>query len=158
MDPNAINQLGLNTNLSGSDTVLLEKVFNNISNGKQLKMSPQERNHLMSKLTNPNASQYVPVKDIKDMNPEEKAVHLATLKKKLKDKQKGMKQVRTGSKKMQETAKTSLQDMLSKIDLNQLNTHAEQMAQAAVTTNTTGTSGTSEPNEVEESLDDFVDA
>ena len=29
MDPNAINQLGLNTNLSGSDTVLLEKVFNN---------------------------------------------------------------------------------------------------------------------------------
>ena len=67
MDPNAINQLGLNTNLSGSDTLLLEKVFNNISNGKQLKMSPQERNHLMSKLTNPNPSQYVPVKDIKDM-------------------------------------------------------------------------------------------
>ena len=155
MDSNTINQLGLNANLSDSDNVLLEKVFNNISSGKQLKMSPQERNHLMSKLTNPNPSQYVPVKDIKDMNPEEKAVHLETLKKKLKDKQKGMKQVRTGSKKMQDTVKntqTSLQDMLSKIDLNKLNTHAEQMAQAAVTTNA------SESKETEESLDDFVDA
>jgi hypothetical protein len=154
MDPNAINQLGLNTNLSGSDTVLLEKVFNNISSGKQLKMSPQERNHLMSKLTNSNSSQYVPVKDIKDMDPEEKAVHIATLKKKLKDKQNGMKQVRTGSKKMQDTAKnaqTSLQEMLSKIDLNKLNTHAEQMAQSAVTNNVTPS------NEIEESLDDFVD-
>ncbi len=177
MDPTMLNQLGLNSSsLSGSDTVLLEKVFNNISNGKQVKMSPQERNYLMSKLANKNSNQYVPEKDFKDMTPEEKEDHRDMLRKKLREKQNGMKQVRTGGKQVRQNAQTSLQEMLSKIDMNKLNLHAEQVAQASAnavpvsndTTNTTDTnkevptaipieqSDNSKEEEVEESLDDFV--
>ncbi len=161
MDPNIINQLGLNANLSGNDNILLEKVFNNLKDGKQTKMSPQERNYLMSKLANQNSNQYVSTKDFKDMTPEEKVVHREELRKRLREKQKGLQQVRTGGKKMQETARTSLQDMLSKIDMGKLNLHAEQVAQASVDNSSTNTSVTVDSNTqqvVEESLDDFVDA
>ena len=71
MDPNIINQLGLNSSLSSNDNILLEKVFNNLKDGKQTKMSPQERNYLMSKLSNQNSNQYIPTKDFKEMTPEE---------------------------------------------------------------------------------------
>ena len=155
MDPSMLNQLGLNSSLSGSDTVLLEKVFNNISNGKQVKMSPQERNYLMSKLTNQNSNQTVQTKDINEMTPEEKEDHRDMLRKKLREKQKGMKQMRTGVKKAREQAQTSLQDMLSKIDMNKLNLHAEQVAQASA--NAVSATNTEESTKnVEESLDDFV--
>ncbi len=157
MDPNIINQLGLNANLSGNDNVLLEKVFNNLKDGKQTKMSPQERNYLMSKLSNQNSNQYVSTKDFKDMTPEEKADHRDELKKRLREKQKSLQQIRTGGKKMQQTAQTSLQDMLSKIDMSKLNLHAEQVAQASVNTTSTNTN-TQVTEQVEESLDDFVDA
>jgi hypothetical protein len=159
-EPNIINQLGLNANLSGNDNILLEKVFNNLKDGKQTKMSPQERNYLMSKLGNQNSNQYVSTKDFKDMTPEEKVEHRDILKKKLREKQKGLQQVRTGGKKMQETAKTSLQDMLSKIDMSKLNLHAEQVAQASVTNSSTNTTNVDSNTEqvIEESLDDFIDA
>ncbi len=157
MDPNIINQLGLNSNLSGNDNILLEKVFNNIKDGKQTKMSPQERNYLMSKLTNQNSNQYVSTKDFKDMTPEEKADHRDALKKKLRDKQKGLQQLRTGGKQMQDNARTSLQEMLSKIDMGKLNTHAEQVAQASVQTTQSVEQNDTKPTEtVEESLEDFV--
>lgn len=161
MNPDTINQLGLNSNLSGSDTILLEKVFNNFSNGKQTKMSPQERNYLMSKLTNQNSSQYISTKDVKDMTPEEKADHREALRKKLRDKQNGMKQLRTGGgKQMQQNARTSLQEMLSKIDMNKLNTHAEQIAQSSIDNSppVTQVVQVDETKPLEESLDDFVDA
>ena len=162
MDPNIINQLGLNANLSGNDNILLEKVFNNLKDGKQTKMSPQERNYLMSKLANQNSNQYVSTKDFKDMTAEEKVVHREILKKKLREKQRGFQQIRTGGKKMQETAKTSLQDMLSKIDMSKLNLHAEQVAKASVdnssTSTNTATVDSNTEKVVEESLDDFVDA
>jgi len=164
-DPNIINELGLNANLSGKDNVLLEKVFNNLKDGKQTKMSPQERNYLLSKLSNQNSNQYVSTKDFKDMTPEEKADHRDELKKRLREKQKGLQQIRTGGKKMQQTAQTSLQDMLSKIDMSKLNLHAEQVAQASVDNSTTNTTTNTQTNintqvteQVEESLDDFVDA
>ncbi len=157
MDPNIINQLGLNSNLSGNDNILLEKVFNNIKDGKQTKMSPQERNYLMSKLANQNSNQYVSTKDFKDMTPEEKADHRDALKKKLRDKQKGLQQLRTGGKQMQDNARTSLQEMLSKIDMGKLNTHAEQVAQASVQTTQSVEQNDTKPTEtVEESLEDFV--
>ncbi len=157
MDTNIINQLGLNANLSGKDNVLLEKVFNNLKDGKQTKMSPQERNYLMSKLSNQNSNQYVSTKDFKDMTPEEKADHRDALKKKLRDKQKGLQQLRTGGKQMQDNARTSLQEMLSKIDMGKLNTHAEQVAQASVqTTQSVEQNDSNTTGNVEESLEDFV--
>jgi hypothetical protein len=75
MDPNILRQLGLNSDLSGNDTVLLQKVFSGMNNGKKVKITPQERNQLMAQLTNQNSTQYVPTKEFKDMTPDEKKVH-----------------------------------------------------------------------------------
>jgi hypothetical protein len=69
-----------------------------------------------------------------------------------------------GNKQVQKNTTTSLQEMLSKIDLNQLNNHAEAVAQSAVsnssntTTNiNTETSINNDEQLKEESLDDFVE-
>jgi hypothetical protein len=166
MDPNILRQLGLNSDLSGNDTALLQKVFSGMNNGKKVKITPQERNQLMAQLTNQNSTQYVPTKEFKDMTPDEKKVHREILKKRLREKQKNMAQMRMGgNKQVQKNTTTSLQEMLSKIDLNQLNNHAEAVAQSAVNnssiTNTTTNVNTeiSNYNEQlkEESLDDFVE-
>lgn len=168
MDPNILRQLGLNSDLSGNDTVLLQKVFSGMNNGKKVKITPQERNQLMTQLTNQNSTQYVPTKEFKDMTPDEKKVHREILKKRLREKQKNMAQMRMGgNKQVQKNTTTSLQEMLSKIDLNQLNNHAEAVAQSAVNnssniTNTTINENTEislnkEEQLKEESLDDFVE-
>ena len=159
MDPNILKQLGLDSSLSGNDTLLLQKVFSGMTDGKKVKMTPQERNNLMSKLSNQNSNEYVPVKDIQEMTEDEKKVHKEILRKKLREKRNSMAQTRTGGKQAQKSSMTSLQDMLSKIDLNQLNNHAEQVAQAAVTntdTNTDTITSNFLEKPKEESLDDFL--
>lgn len=160
MDPNVLKQLGLDGNLSSSDAVILEKVFNGMNSGKKVKMTPQERNQLMAKLTNQNSNQYVPVKDIEDMTTEEKKAHKEMLKKKLRDKQNSMARARTGGKQAQQSTMNSLQDILSKIDLNQLNNHAEQVAQAAVSnsSNTSSSNNSDKPVQKDESLEDFLNS
>lgn len=161
MDPNALKQLGLDGNISSSDAVILEKVFSGLNNGNRVKMSPQERNQLMARLSNQNSDKYVPVKDVEEMTPDERKAHREMLKKKLRDKKNNMEKVRTGGKQAQKSAMNSLQDILGKIDLNQLNTHAEQVAQAAVTNQNeninTNVNDLSTPTQKEESLDDFLD-
>ncbi len=96
MDPNILKQLGLNSNISPNDSKILQQLLTQMAdkNGR-VKMTPQERNQLMARLSN-QSSEYVPTKDVSEMNEEERNYHREQLRKKLRNRINGMEQMRSG--------------------------------------------------------------
>lgn len=133
MDPNMLSQLGLDS----SNTELLQQLISKMANGnKNIKMTPTEKNNLLSKIANKNTNEYVPEKEFKDMNDEEKKIHRDILKNKLRGKQNSMKQIRnpksSSQKKNVDDALSNINGLMQNLDLNQIQNHAAQVAENAV--------------------------
>lgn len=98
MDPNILKTLGLNSTMSPNDLELLSQILNSSGNkGKIPKMSPKDRNNLISKLSSSTTLNEEPQKELKDMNDDEKIKYRLELKKKLKNKQNEKKMLRTNN-------------------------------------------------------------
>ncbi len=167
IDYDMLKQLSLNSDLNSSDAELLKRVLTGITSGNKVKMTPQERNKLMAKLSNQTSNEYVATKDVSEMNDEERQAHREALRKKLRDKQRAAEQARAGGnpfsgKKKQtsvNSAMSNLNDILSKLDMNQLNNHAEQIAQNTINQNAQNTQTPTAKQDkvvVDENLDDYV--
>ena len=167
IDLDMLKQLSLSSDLNGSDGEILRRVLAGVTSGNKVKMTPQERNRLISKLSNQNSNEYVPTKDFSQMNEEEKLVHREALKKRLRDKQKAAEQARTGksvgggkSTKSVNNAMSGLNELLSKLDMSQINAHAEQIAKNTVENNIKNNSNETKLEEPivkqEDNLDDYV--
>ena len=166
IDLDMLKQLSLNSDLDGSDGEILRRVLAGVTSGNKVKMTPQERNRLISKLSNQNSNEYVPTKDFSQMNEQEKLVHREALKKRLREKQKAAEQARTGksvgggkSTKSVNNAMSGLNELLSKLDMSQINSHAEQIAKTTVENNIKNSNETKLEEPIvkqEENLDDYV--
>ncbi len=164
VDMDMLKQLSLSSDLTGADADLLKRVLAGISTGNKVKMTPQERNRLMSKLSNQNSNEYVATKDVEEMNEEERKAHREALRKKLRDRQRAAEQARAGkhgggmqTKKSVNNAVSSIQDILSKLDMNQINAHAEQVARNSVENNQTNNLVQNQTEtKPDENLDDYV--
>lgn len=126
MDPNILKQLGLNSNISPNDSKILQQLLTQMAdkNGR-VKMTPQERNQLMARLSN-QSSEYVPTKDISEMNEEERNYHREQLRKKLRNKINGMEQMRAGpsaagGKKNINSALSNINQMMSGLNTSDPN-------------------------------------
>ena len=98
MDPNILKTLGLNSTMSPNDLELLSQILNSSGNkGKIPKMSPKDRNNLISKLSSSTTLNEEPQKELKDMNDDEKIKYRLELKKKLKNKLNEKKMLRTNN-------------------------------------------------------------
>jgi transcription initiation factor TFIIIB Brf1 subunit/transcription initiation factor TFIIB len=139
MDPNMLNQLGLDA----GNTELLQQLISKMANGnkKNIKMTATERNNLLSQVANQNTKEYVPEKEFKDMNDEEKKIHRDILKNRLRGKQNSMKQLRnpksSGQKKSVDDALSNINGLMQNLDLNQIQNHAAQVAENAVNADNT---------------------
>ncbi len=118
MDPNILKQLGLNSNISPNDAKILQQLLSQMAdkNGR-VKMTPQERNQLMARLSN-QSSEYVATKDVSEMTEEERKVHREELRKKLRNRLNGMEQMRAGpsaagGKKNLNSALSNINQMMS---------------------------------------------
>lgn len=104
MNPEMLQNLGLEKNLSQNDLNMMNQLFNSINNNKPLKMSAGDRNRLvnkLSKLSQPQVSDDNNLKnqkDIKDMDEEERKIYKEELRKKLKNKINEKKNLRCKSK------------------------------------------------------------
>ncbi len=118
MDPNILKQLGLNSNISPNDAKILQQLLSQMAdkNGR-VKMTPQERNQLMARLSN-QSNEYVATKDVSEMSEEERKVHREQLRKKLRNRLNGMEQMRAGpsaagGKKNLNSALSNINQMMS---------------------------------------------
>ena len=104
MNPEMLQNLGLEKNLSQNDLNMMNQLFNSINNNKPLKMSAGDRNRLVNKLTKLSQPQVSDdnnlknQKDIKDMDEEERKIYKEELRKKLKNKINEKKNLRCKSK------------------------------------------------------------
>jgi len=92
MDINLLQQLGLNGDVNQNDLKLLTNLMTQIQNGKTPKVTPQEKNKIQALMSKygPKEEPTIPTKDIKDMTSEEREEHRINLKKKLREKTRGM--------------------------------------------------------------------
>ena len=120
MDPNILQQLGLNSNISASDAQVLQKLLSQKADKKgRVKMTPQERNQLMARLSNQSSQEYVQTKDIKEMNEQERIAHKEMCRKKIREKLNSMSQARSGKNSYQN--KNSNQNKNLSSALNNIN-------------------------------------
>ena len=98
MDQNILNQLQ-NSGLNDADLGLLTSLMSSVNSGKKPKMSVQDRNRILSKLSSTMSN--IPTespKDIKDMTEEEKIKYKEENKKKLQNKRNQLKLNRSSKK------------------------------------------------------------
>jgi hypothetical protein len=88
MNFNQLQQLEITGDIDPNDLKLLTNYANQIQSGKIPKVSLEERDKLKSLISKYGPKEEVrpPVKDMKDMTPEEKQVHRDELKKRLREK------------------------------------------------------------------------
>ncbi len=97
MDPNILKQLGINSDISAPDAKVLQQLLSQMADKKgKIRMTPQERNQLLARLSNQSSQEFVQTKDISEMNEQERKEHKEMLRKKMKDKINGMAQARAG--------------------------------------------------------------
>lgn len=118
MDPNILKQLGLNSDISPADSKVLQQLLSQMADKKgRVKMTPQERNQLLARLSNQSSQEYVQTKDMSEMNEEEKKQHKEMLRKKMRQKINGMSQIRMGQsampKKKLDSALSGINQMMS---------------------------------------------
>ena len=98
MDQNILNQLQ-NSGLSDKDLGLLTSLMSSVNGGKKPKMSVQDRNRILSKLSSTMSNiPTEPPKDIKDMTEEEKIKYKEENRKKLQNKMNQFKLNRSSKK------------------------------------------------------------
>lgn len=97
MDPSILKSLGLPPNLSENDLKMLNKIFKSSGNGKALKITPDEKNRLLSKLSSSTTITNTPIKQLKDMTEEEKIEYKKELKNRMKNKKNEMKMTRSSN-------------------------------------------------------------
>ncbi len=118
MDPNILKQLGLNSDISPADAKVLQQLLSQMADKKgRVKMTPQERNQLLARLSNQSSQEYVQTKDVSEMNEEERKEYKEMLRKKMRQKINGMSQVRQGQsampKKKLDSALSGINQMMS---------------------------------------------
>lgn len=141
MNPNTLNELGLNSSINQNDIQLINQILSSVGaeNSKKIpKMTAKERNNLISKLTSFNTLDEIPKKELKDMNEEEKKIYREELKKKLKNKQNEKKMIRTNNlSKKQVFNKTDYSNAIQKInEINNNLTNTENTNDAINNVNT----------------------
>ena len=92
MDFNLLQQLQVPSDINPNDLKLLTTYAAQIQSGKIPKVSLEEKNKLTSLIAKygPKEEVKAPIKDIKDMSPEERQAHRDDIKKKLRDKRNSM--------------------------------------------------------------------
>lgn len=124
MDPNILRQLGINSDISASDSKILQQLLSQMADKKgKIKMTPQERNQLLSRLSNQSSQEFVQTKDVSEMNEEERKEYKEMLRKKMKQKLNGMSQTRAGpsaigGKKNLNSALSNINQMMTGLDTN----------------------------------------
>ncbi len=122
MDPNILKQLGINSDISASDSKILQQLLSQMADKKgKIRMTPQERNQLLARLSNQSSQQFVQTKDVSEMNEQERKEYKEMLRKKMKDKLNGMAQARAGpsamgGKKNLNSALSNINQMMSGLD------------------------------------------
>jgi len=100
MNFDLMKQLSVDSQVSNGDRQLLTKVITQFSSGTMPRVTPQERDRLMSILSKAggladNTEPVVKQKEMKDMTEEEKKVYKEELRRRLRNKQNMLKQSRT---------------------------------------------------------------
>jgi hypothetical protein len=99
---------------------VLQKLLSQKADKKgRVKMTPQERNQLMARLSNQSSQEYVQTKDIKEMNEQERIAHKEMCRKKIREKLNSMSQARSGKNSYQN--KNSNQNKNLSSALNNIN-------------------------------------
>lgn len=122
MDPNILKQLGINSDISPSDAKILQQVLSQMADKKgKIRMTPQERNQLLARLSNQSSQEFVQTKDVSEMNEQERKEYKEMLRKKMRQKLNGMSQARhgpsaMGGKKNLNSAVSNINQMMSGLD------------------------------------------
>jgi hypothetical protein len=132
MDPNILKQLGLNSDISPADAKVLQQLLSQMADKKgKIRMTPQERNQLLARLSNHSSQEYVQTKDVSEMNEQERKEYKEMLRKKMKDKINGMAQMRAGPsaapKKNLNSALSNINQMMSGLNTSQPTADANGM-------------------------------
>ena len=152
MDPKLLSSLNLGNNINSSDLENITKLLGSIGNGKKPpKMTANDRNNLISKLSSLQTQTLPPQKSMKSMTEDEKKIYRQELVNKLKNKTNEKKMTRTSKVNQKNNIGSSMNNMQNSISdmqnlINNLNPNTAQENSTNIELD----------NKNEENLDDYL--